>query len=202
MAARTVQGPERCCRAGARKHVLVIAPTGRALHLGPSARRNRPRAPRGARRGAGSELLTGIGLSRGGQGRTLHPSRIRLCPGPRHPRGHRASRTQHRGGKPGADIAEPTSLFLITGGQMSVKTGLIMAVDHRAFVTWRCNKGARCPGLYDVRGAGADQCGRPKPMADAQIAAVARRHNLPLVTRSTRDFTGMNVALLDPLALG
>ena len=85
---------------------------------------------------------------------------------------------------------------------MSVKTGLIIADDRRAFVTWRCNKGARCPDHYDVRGAGADRCGRPKPMADAQIAAVVRRHNLPLVTRSTRDFTGMNVALLDPLALG
>ena len=39
-------------------------------------------------------------------------------------------------------------------------------------------------------------------MADAQIAAVARRHNLTLVTRNTGDFTDMNVAILDPWTSG
>ena len=38
-----------------------------------------------------------------------------------------------------------------------------------------------------------DRLGRPKPMADAQMAAVARRHNPTLATRNTRDFAGMNV---------
>ena len=53
----------------------------------------------------------------------------------------------------------------------------------------------------EIMGEG-DRLGRPKPMADAQIAAVARRHNLTLVTRNTRDFIDMNVAILDPWILG
>ena len=49
----------------------------------------------------------------------------------------------------------------------------------------------------EIMGDG-DRTGRPKPMADAQVAAVARRHGLTLVTRNTRDFTDMSVALIDP----
>ena len=37
----------------------------------------------------------------------------------------------------------------------------------------------------EIMGDG-DRAGRPKPAGDAQIAAVARRHNLTLVTRNTR----------------
>ncbi len=43
-----------------------------------------------------------------------------------------------------------------------------------------------------------DNTGRQKPMADAQIAAVAKRHGLTLVTRNTKDFRGMDVALVNP----
>ena len=43
-----------------------------------------------------------------------------------------------------------------------------------------------------------DKAGHPRSMADAQIAAVARRHGLTLVTRNTRDFESMDVALVNP----
>lgn len=45
-----------------------------------------------------------------------------------------------------------------------------------------------------------DRTGRPKPMADAQIAVVALRHGLTLATRNIRDFKNMGVALVDPWA--
>ena len=64
--------------------------------------------------------------------------------------------------------------------------GRILPFDQEAAVIW----GA-------IMGDG-DRTGRPKPMADAQVAAVARRHGLTLVTRNTRDFTDMSVALIDP----
>ena len=68
--------------------------------------------------------------------------------------------------------------------------GRILPFDQEAAVIWG-----------EIMGDG-DQLGRPKPMADAQIAAVARRHNLTLVTRNTRDFAGMGVGILDPWTLG
>ena len=64
--------------------------------------------------------------------------------------------------------------------------GRILPFDQEAAVIWG-----------EIMGDG-DRTGRPKPMADAQIAAVARRHNLTLVTRNTRGFTDMNIAILDP----
>lgn len=45
-----------------------------------------------------------------------------------------------------------------------------------------------------------DQVGHPKSMADAQIAAVARRYGLTLVTRNTKDFKDMGVMLVNPWA--
>ena len=68
--------------------------------------------------------------------------------------------------------------------------GRILSFDQEAAVIWG-----------EIMGDG-DRLGRPKPMADAQIAAVARRHNLTLATRSTRDFAGMSVRVLDPWTLG
>ena len=68
--------------------------------------------------------------------------------------------------------------------------GRILPFDQEAAVIWG-----------EIMGDG-DRLGRPKPMADAQIAAVARRHNLTLATRNTRDFAGMNVGVLDPWTLG
>ena len=43
-----------------------------------------------------------------------------------------------------------------------------------------------------------DRTGRPPPAADAQIAAVAIRHELILVTRNVRDFARLEVQLLNP----
>ena len=68
--------------------------------------------------------------------------------------------------------------------------GRILPFDREAAAIWG-----------QIMGDG-DRLGRPKPMADAQIAAVARRHNLTLVTRNTGDFTDMNVAILDPWTSG
>ncbi len=66
--------------------------------------------------------------------------------------------------------------------------GRILPFDRETAVIWG-----------EIMGDG-DRVGRPKPMVDAQIAAVARRHGLTLVTRNTRDFVGMEVVLLDPWA--
>ena len=46
-----------------------------------------------------------------------------------------------------------------------------------------------------------DVTGRPRSMADTQIAAVAKRHGLTLVTRNTKDFEDMDVALVNPWSL-
>ena len=48
--------------------------------------------------------------------------------------------------------------------------------------------------------AGGDRAGRPRPAVDAQIAAIARRHELTLVTRNLRDFEATEVPLFDPWA--
>ena len=66
--------------------------------------------------------------------------------------------------------------------------GRILPFDRETAVIWG-----------EIMGDG-DRVGRPKPMADAQIAAIARRHGLTLVTRNMRDFVGMEVVLLDSWA--
>ena len=66
--------------------------------------------------------------------------------------------------------------------------GRILPFDREAAVIWG-----------GIMGDG-DRAGWPRPMADAQIAAVARRHGLTLATRNLRDFAGMEVALFDPWA--
>jgi toxin FitB len=40
--------------------------------------------------------------------------------------------------------------------------------------------------------------GKPRAVADLLIAATARNHNLTLVTRNVRDFTGTGVIVYDP----
>ncbi|MCY3732297.1 MAG: type II toxin-antitoxin system VapC family toxin [Rhodospirillaceae bacterium] len=66
--------------------------------------------------------------------------------------------------------------------------GRILPLDHRSAVIWG-----------EIMGDG-DRTGRPKPMADAQIAAVALAHDLTLVTRNIGDFAGMGMALFNPWA--
>lgn len=68
--------------------------------------------------------------------------------------------------------------------------GRILPFDREAAVIWG-----------EIIGDG-DRLGHPKPMAEAQIAALARRHNLIVATRNARDFTDMDVAILDPWTLG
>ena len=64
--------------------------------------------------------------------------------------------------------------------------GRVLPFDRDAAVVWG-----------EIMGEG-DRIGRPRPAADAQIAAVARLHGLTLATRNTRDFEAMGVILLDP----
>lgn len=66
--------------------------------------------------------------------------------------------------------------------------GRILPFDHRSAVIWG-----------EIMGDG-DRTGRPKPMADAQIAAVALAHDLTLVTRNIGDFDGMGLLLINPWA--
>lgn len=40
--------------------------------------------------------------------------------------------------------------------------------------------------------------GRPAPLADCQIAAIARSQDMAVATRNVRDFTDMGVDLIDP----
>ena len=76
----------------------------------------------------------------------------------------------------------------INGDLAAQFRGRILPFDRRAAVIWG-----------EIMGDG-DRTGRPRPMADAQIAAVAQRHDLTLVTRNTGDFAGMGVALFNPWA--
>ena len=46
--------------------------------------------------------------------------------------------------------------------------------------------------------AAGDRAGLTLPAVDAQIAALARRHGMTVVTRNVRDFSLMNVTLLNP----
>ena len=64
--------------------------------------------------------------------------------------------------------------------------GRILPFDQEAAMIWG-----------EIMGE-AERRGRPKAGADAQIAAIARRHGLVMVTRNTRDFADMSVELLDP----
>ena len=66
--------------------------------------------------------------------------------------------------------------------------GRILPFDRQAAVIWG-----------EIMGDG-DRTGSPKPMADAQIAAVAQRHGLTVATRNVRDFAGMEVGLFNPWA--
>ena len=50
--------------------------------------------------------------------------------------------------------------------------------------------------------AGARRSGRPTPVADAQIAAVALVHGLSVATRDVADFAGFGVALVNPFEGG
>lgn len=45
-----------------------------------------------------------------------------------------------------------------------------------------------------------ERAGLPISMADAQIAAIARRSDAKLATRNMRDFAGLGVDLIDPWA--
>ena len=64
--------------------------------------------------------------------------------------------------------------------------GRILPFDQGAAIIWG-----------EIMGDG-DRTGRTRPAADAQIAAVARRHNLTLATRNLKDFGSMKVKLFDP----
>jgi toxin FitB len=64
--------------------------------------------------------------------------------------------------------------------------GRILAFDREAAVIWG-----------QLLGEG-DRAGRPRAVLDAQIAAIALRHDLVLVTRNVSDFEGTGVRMVNP----
>lgn len=64
--------------------------------------------------------------------------------------------------------------------------GRILPFDTAAASTWG-----------QLMGDG-DRKGRPSPAPDAQIAAIARHHDLTLATRNTKDFGSLGVRFFNP----
>ena len=64
--------------------------------------------------------------------------------------------------------------------------GRVLPFDQAAAIIWG-----------EIMGDG-DRTGPTPSAADAQIAAVAPRHNLTLATRNLKDFQSMKVVLFDP----
>lgn len=62
----------------------------------------------------------------------------------------------------------------------------ILAFDQEAAMIWG-----------RLLGEG-DRAGRPRPMIDAQIAAIAIRHDLAIATRNTKDFSGLGIEIVNP----
>lgn len=54
---------------------------------------------------------------------------------------------------------------------------------------------AECWGEFEAK---RQLMGRPLNVPDGQIAATALLHGLTLVTRNTKDFEGLGVAMLNP----
>jgi len=62
----------------------------------------------------------------------------------------------------------------------------VLPVDGRAWRRWGALTGAR------------EREGRPVPVLDALLAATAWLHDISLVTRNERDFTGLGVRIVNP----
>ena len=56
------------------------------------------------------------------------------------------------------------------------------------------------PHIADRWGRLMARAGRPLPAIDGLLAATALQHDLTLVTRNTKDFTGLDVRLINPWA--
>ena len=56
--------------------------------------------------------------------------------------------------------------------------------------------------VYGDIAAQRERAGRPISTADAQIAAITRRHAATLATRNMRDFYGLGLDLIDPWSVG
>lgn len=51
---------------------------------------------------------------------------------------------------------------------------------------------------WGLLSAAAEEHGRPAPVVDALLAVTAIAHNLTLVTRNDKDFSGLSVKVLNP----
>lgn len=71
-------------------------------------------------------------------------------------------------------------------GVLATFRGGVLEADQRA-----------APYFADIR-ATRRRLGRPIGSMDAWIAAICRRHDVPLVTRNVRDFEGTGIAVLNP----
>ena len=82
--------------------------------------------------------------------------------------------------------AKRTHLEKWLGDVLITMDGRILAYNTRVAETWG--------GMM----ADLEQKGHSMPLADSLIAAIAKRHNLTLVTRNTEDFKHGGVRLLNP----
>lgn len=57
---------------------------------------------------------------------------------------------------------------------------------------------ARCGPYFADIVTSRESAGRPVSAMDAWIAAVCRRHDVPLATRNVKDFEGTGIALVNP----
>ena len=65
-------------------------------------------------------------------------------------------------------------------------SGRILPVSEEVMLIWGSLRGE------------AKRAGRPLPLVDSLLAATALSYDLTLVTRNTKDFTGVGVNLLNP----
>ena len=61
---------------------------------------------------------------------------------------------------------------------------------------------ADCAATYATLIGARERAGRPIHQADAQIAAICRTFGARLATRKVKDFEGLDLALINPWALG
>ena len=67
--------------------------------------------------------------------------------------------------------------------------GRILDFDHIAALLWG-----------EMQGEG-DRVGAPKPVMDTQIAAIAKRFGMTLVTRNEKDFCSLSIEVFNPFSI-
>lgn len=78
----------------------------------------------------------------------------------------------------------------------------LFTAAHKLFTEYFANRilpfDALAAGHYAELVCLRQRLGQPIAMADAQIAAICRHHQGKLATRNTKDFAGLDIALINP----